>query len=134
MELNDKDGYLNAKAFRHATDLIRNELGLKAKEIAAKIGIDETAFSKLRSGTQKLEKSHIEGMEAAFPGFIANMEAYLGGRKTMPPERQVAVSKEVSADIEFLKKQVELWQMMYFNQSGMPESERDAFIKKITGL
>lgn len=134
MDLKAINGYLLAKAFKFAVGVVLDEKGLKAKEVAATIGIEEAAFSKLKNGKQTIEALHIEKMEASFPGFKSYMESYIENRTQAIEVKRTDVSADMSADLTFLKGQLKLWQMMYFQKMDIPEQDRDDFIKEITGM
>jgi|694.fasta_scaffold26552_8 hypothetical protein len=133
MDFNQYDKYLLGRAFKTLTNRLSAEKNLNYKEIAAKAGIGEILFSKLRGGKQDVENIHIEKIEAVFPGFSNDLKATIDNRKPISQEAQDSISIEVAADVAFLKKQLELWQMMYFQKLEIPEEDREAYIKKITG-
>jgi hypothetical protein len=133
MDFNHYDKYLLARAFKTVTSRISVEKNLNYKKMAARADIGEILFSKLRGGKQDIENWHIEKMEAAFKGFAEELRGHLDNRRVFPPEVHAEISSEVASDVAFLKKQLELWQMMYFQKMDIPEEDRDAYIKKITG-
>jgi hypothetical protein len=133
MDFDQYDKYLLARAFRAVTAQLSVEKKISFKKMAAMAGFLEIPFSKLRGGRQDIENWHIEKMEAAFKGFANELKGHLDNKKVFSPEVHAEISSEVASDVAFLKKQLELWQMMYFQKLNIPEEDRDAYIKKITG-
>lgn len=124
MGIKGKNSHEVSRAFKQATGVLSEELEIPIGDIAERVGIKFYEFSRYRKGKRDVTQDVVDALEAAYPGFEAIFTDYLEGRRGWGVMTQVERDASVQKDIDFLKKQLELWQDMYAKLAGSSSEKK----------